>query len=351
MRLTSLLLLAVATPLAAQQAAEWKAHDMARPRPAVVTPGAPALPLAPPSDAAVLFDGSSLDGWSDKSGAPTKWVVRDDAIESVAGAGFLYSRQAFGDVQLHLEWATPVPADGQGQDRGNSGVFLMGLYEVQVLDSYGNDTYPDGQAGAVYGQYPPLVNASRPPGHWQSYDIVFRRPRFDSAGSVLAPARFTVFQNGVLIQYDVPVRGPTTWLERAPYARHPDRLPLALQDHGHPVRFRNIWVRELRESEEPGPAAGSEPPVVALPPGQLDRYVGHYRADGGLDIVVARSGSALTASIDEGAALELLPNSANLFSLRWVAGTMRFDLPSGSGAPATGVTFSLGGVNYVCRRL
>ncbi len=351
MRPTLLAALFAAAPLVAQQSAEWKSHDMSRPRPAVVTPGAASLPLAPPSDAVVLFDGSSLDGWSDRSGAATKWVIRDGAIESVAGAGFLYSRQAFGDVQLHIEWATPLPAEGQGQDRGNSGVFLMGLYEVQVLDSYRNDTYPDGQAGAVYGQHPPLVNASRPPGQWQSYDIVFRRPRFDSAGQVTAPARLTVFQNGVLIQDDVTLRGPTTWLERAPYAHHPDRLPLALQDHGHPVRYRNIWVRELREGEEPGPAPGSEPPLIALPAGELERYPGRYRSEGGLEIVVARSRDTLTASIDEGDPLELLPHSPSSFSLRWTAGTMHFDLPAAAGSPASGVTFTLGGVDYVCRRM
>lgn len=341
----------IAAPLAAQQAADWKAHDMSRPRPAVVTPGASSLPLAPPSDAVVLFDGSSLDGWSDRRGAPTKWVIRDGAIESVAGAGFIYTRRAFGDVQLHIEWETPVPATGEGQDRGNSGVFLMGLYEVQVLDSYQNDTYPDGQAGAVYGQYPPLVNVSRPPGRWQSYDMVFRRPRFDSAGAVLAPARITVFQNGVLIQDDVTIRGPATWLERTPYARHPDRLPLALQDHGHPVRYRSIWVRELREGADPGPAPGNSPPVIALVGGQLDRYPGHYRSEGGLEIVVARSGDTLTASIDEGEPLELLPNSVSDFSLRWTAGTMHFELPAQAASPAASVTFSLGGVDYLCRRI
>jgi hypothetical protein len=350
-RLAAAAVFLAAAPLAAQQAGEWKAHDMSRPRPAVVTPGVSSLPLAPPSDAVVLFDGSSLDGWSDRKGAATKWVIRDGAIESVAGAGFIYSRKAFGDVQLHIEWETPVPATGEGQDRGNSGVFLMGLYEVQVLDSYQNDTYPDGQAGAVYGQYPPLVNASRAPGQWQSYDMVFRRPRFDPAGALLAPARITVLQNGVLIQDNVTIRGPTTWLERTPYARHPDRLPLSLQDHGHPVRYRNIWVRELRETGEPGPAPGSEPPVIALPAGQFDRYLGRYRSEGGLEIVVARSGDTLAASIDEGEPLELLPNSITDFSLRWTAGTMRFELPGQPGTPASSATFSLGGVSYLCRRL
>jgi hypothetical protein len=137
---------------------------------------------------------------------------------------------------------------GQDQDRGNSGVFLMGIYEVQVLDSYGNATYPDGQAGALYGQFPPLVNAVRPPGEWQSYDIVFHGPRFDAAGSTLRPARMTVFLNGVLVQDARELLGPTTHKVRTPYAAHPDKLPLSLQDHGHPVRFRNIWIRELPPS-------------------------------------------------------------------------------------------------------
>jgi hypothetical protein len=151
----------------------------------------------------VLFDGGSLAAWRNLDGIPTGWVVRSEAMEAVPGAGYVYTRQEFGDVQLHVEWAAPAPPTDSGQGRGNSGVFLMGEYELQVLDSYRNDTYPDGQAGAAYGQYPPLVNASLPPGTWQSFDIVFRRPRFDSAGALLAPARMTAFQNGLLIQDNV----------------------------------------------------------------------------------------------------------------------------------------------------
>jgi hypothetical protein len=166
-------------------------------------------------------------------------------MEVVPGTGTLSTAQGFGDVQLHVEWMTPAPPKGTDQDRGNSGVFLMGLYEVQVLDSYGSVTYPDGQAGAVYGQYPPLVNASRAPGQWQAYDIVFHRPRFDGAGALASPATMTVFHNGVLVQDHVTLTGPTGHQVRPPYAAHPDRLPLSLQDHGHPVRYRNIWLREL----------------------------------------------------------------------------------------------------------
>ncbi len=166
-------------------------------------------------------------------------------MEVVPGSGGMETRQDFGDVQLHLEWKAPNPPAGQGQDRGNSGVFFMGRYEVQILDSYDNDTYPDGQAGAIYGQYPPLVNPVRPPGQWQSYDIVFRRPRFHPNGTLRAPARMTVVFNGVLVHDAAELVGPTSHHERLPYATHPDRLPLSLQDHGHPVRFRSIWIRNL----------------------------------------------------------------------------------------------------------
>jgi hypothetical protein len=163
----------------------------------------------------------------------------------VRGAGTIATAEAFGDVQLHVEWAAPSPPSGDGQNRGNSGVFLMGRYEVQVLDSYRNTTYPDGQAAALYGQYPPLVNASRPPGEWQTYDIVFRRPRFDANGKLLSKARVTVFHNGVLVQDAVELTGPTAHHARPAYSAHPDRLPILLQDHGDPVRYRNIWLRNL----------------------------------------------------------------------------------------------------------
>ena len=166
-------------------------------------------------------------------------------MEVTPGAGGIHTTDTFGDVQLHVEWATPSPARGTDQDRGNSGVFLMGKYEVQVLDSYENVTYADGQAGAVYGQYPPLVNVSRPPGEWQSYDIIFHRPHFAANGTLVSPGRFTVLQNGVLVQDNVALLGPTSYMRRDPYVAHPDRLPIGLQDHGHPVRFRNIWARDL----------------------------------------------------------------------------------------------------------
>ena len=225
---------------------KWAVHDESRPLPPVVDPG-PAQPPSPvPSDAVVLFDGKDLSHWTNAKGTPADWQVRDGHMEVVKGKGAIRTRQGFGDCQLHVEWATPSPAVGAGQDRGNSGVFLMDTYEVQVLDSYRSDTYADGMAGAIYGQYPPLVNAARQPGEWQAYDIVFHAPRFDGKGEAISPARMTIFLNGVLIQDNEELTGPTAHKARPPYRAHADRMPLSLQDHGHPVRFRNIWVRELK---------------------------------------------------------------------------------------------------------
>jgi hypothetical protein len=235
-----------------QSVYRWKQHDPNRPLPPVLTPGTASTQQVagkPPSDAVVLFDGSDLSHWQSKNGGPAKWKVARGYMEVVKGTGDIHSRETFGDCQLHVEWAEPVPALGESQDRGNSGVFLMGEYEIQVLDSYHNRTYADGQAAAVYGQYPPLVNACRPPGQWQTYDIIFHRPRFTSAGKLLRPARVTVLQNGVLVQDNAALTGPTAHGQRPPYQPGPDRLPLGLQDHGNPVRFRNIWVRQLGEGQ------------------------------------------------------------------------------------------------------
>jgi len=232
---------------------KWQIHDMNRPQPPIVDPGAPSaqgLAGRPPSDAIVLFDGKDLSQWRSVKGGPAPWKVENGYMETVDGSGYIRSEKAFGDCQLHVEWRAPLPARGEGQGRGNSGVYLMEKYEVQVLDSYQNKTYPDGQAGAIYGQYPPLVNACRPPGQWQTYDIVFRRPRFDKNGKVLHPARVTLFHNGVLVQDNVELTGPTAHKERPAYEAHPDKLALMLQDHSSPVRFRNIWIRELPEADQ-----------------------------------------------------------------------------------------------------
>jgi len=233
-----------------QEVFRWKQHDLNRPLPPVVEPGncsAQSQPAKPPSDATVLFDGKDLSHWQGESGGPAKWKVEDGYFEVAKGTGNIQTKDTFGSSQLHVEWAAPVPPSGSGQDRGNSGVFLMGKYEIQVLDSYNNKTYADGQAAAVYGQYPPLVNASCAPGQWQTYDIIFHRPVFGAGGKLVRPARVTVLHNGVLVQDNVTLTGPTEHNIRPPYTPGPDRLPLALQDHDHPVRYRNIWIRQLPE--------------------------------------------------------------------------------------------------------
>ena len=198
-----------------------------------------------PSDAIVLFNGKDLSRWRAQDGAAAKWNVRDGYVEVAPGSGDISTSDKFGDVQLHIEWATPSVVKGEGQERGNSGVFLMGRYEVQVLDSYDNKTYYHGQAGSVYKQHAPLVNASRKPGEWQTYDIVFHAPRFDEQGKVIDRARVTVLHNGVLIQNNVEIYGITYNDRPALYIAHPADESLRLQDHGNPVRYRNIWIRRL----------------------------------------------------------------------------------------------------------
>ncbi|MDZ7724902.1 MAG: DUF1080 domain-containing protein [candidate division KSB1 bacterium] len=227
-----------------------------------------------PSDAVILFDGGDLSAWRTAEGEPADWKVTDEYFECVPGKSLIITKQAFGDCQLHVEWASPAEPEGNGQGRGNSGVFLMGKYEIQVLDSYENTTYADGQAAALYGQKPPEVNASRPPGKWQTYDIIFRRPRFNPDGSVRKPAVVTVFHNGVLVQDHVELTGPTTYQIRTDYAPHSDRLPIFLQDHSNPVRYRNVWIRDLEKENETKPSAGH----VTVSEKDLNAYTGLYRS-------------------------------------------------------------------------
>ena len=224
---------------------EWPMHDLNRPLPPMVDSGPAGPPIAVPSDAIILFDGKNLSQWEDAKGGPAGWKVENGCMEVIPKAGSIRTKKGFGDCQLHVEWATPGEVSGEEQERGNSGVFLMDTYEVQVLDSFNNRTYADGMAAAIYGQFPPIVNASRRPGEWQTYDIIFHRPHFDAGGRVTQPARMTVFHNGVLVHDNVELLGPTTHKVRTPYKAHPDKLPLSLQDHGNPVRYRNIWLREL----------------------------------------------------------------------------------------------------------
>lgn len=234
---------------------KWRVHDADRPEPPVVTPGSAAGMTgdAAPSDAIVLFDGRSLDAWA-PTGAP--WSMTDGTFTVPARApgakeSALVSKQAFGDVQLHLEFRSPNPPRKSSQDRGNSGIWFMQRYELQILDGYRNPTYADGTTGAIYGWKPPLVNASRAPGEWQSYDIVFERPRFGADGALLRPAYVTAFLNGVLVQHRQRMLGTTAWRKVAAYEPHGDAAPIQLQDHDSPVSFRNIWVRPLKLDAEP----------------------------------------------------------------------------------------------------
>jgi hypothetical protein len=214
------------------------------PVPPHVTPGA--TPGAPPSDAVVLFDGKSADQWkSAKDGSAAPWTVKDGELIVAPKTGDIQTKTVFGDVQLHVEWWDPsLPPDKVNQDRGNSGIFLQDVYEVQVLDNYTNPTYVNGMVGSIYKQYPPLVNAAWPAEHWQTYDIIFTAPRFAANGKLLSPARLTVLLNGVLVQNDSVLKGGTTYIGAPSYTPHGD-MPIRLQDHGHLVRYRNIWLRKL----------------------------------------------------------------------------------------------------------
>lgn len=224
---------------------KWRVHDISRPKPQVVTPGATAG--APPSDAIVLFDGKDTSKWNlRKKGQHVSggWKVADGHMEIIPGSGDLETKEKFGDIQLHIEWASPAKVEHDGQDRGNSGIILMSRYEVQVLDSYNSSTYSDGQAGSVYGQFPALVNATRKPGEWQTYDIVFQAPRFDG-NKVAKPAYVTLFHNGVLVQNHQEFIGQMAHKIVRAYESHGPEAPLSLQDHNTPVRYRNIWIRKL----------------------------------------------------------------------------------------------------------
>src|SRR5262245_43432726 len=236
----------------------WHVHDGARPQPRVVTPGATfSQEAAAPSDATVLFDGKDLSKWESNQGEEPKWKVENGCMETVRGSGGIHTKEKFADFQLHLEFATPAPPHGKGQDRGNSGVLINGMYEVQILDSYTNLTYPDGQAGAIYGQTPPLVNASKPPGEWQTYDILFESPRWDGSGQLIKKAYVTVFHNGVVLHHRRELLGRTDGIGGVPHkdlatygAAHAPEVFIELQDHNHPVRYRNIWVRTMGEYDK-----------------------------------------------------------------------------------------------------
>src|SRR5438309_4241629 len=313
----------------AQPDPNWLDHDRARPLPPVVTGATPSTAQQvgkAPSDATVLFDGKDLSQWVSMDGKPTKWITRDGYMECVKGSGYVRTLENFGDCQLHIEWATPTPGEGEGQGRGNSGVFFgLDRYEVQVLDSYGNKTYSDGSAGAIYGQYPPLANVSMPPGQWQTYDIIYSAPRFDSEGKLVTPVHLTVLHNGVVIQNHVRLTGPTSWLERAPYQPHPEKQPLSLQDHGNPVRFRNIWVREVGK---PGKRE------FTLPIAVLESYTGGYD-----NIEITREESQLFAAV-AGVKFTLFAESPTKFFAKTT--DVQIEFPSGAEGKPDRLTWSVG---------
>jgi hypothetical protein len=234
---------------------KWHVHDPDRPHPKVVAPGA--SPGAAPSDAIVLFDGKDLSRWMQRGrGAESakefepKWKVGDGYFEAAPRSGNLYTREKFGTCQLHIEWASPSPAKGTSQDRGNSGVLFMSRYEIQVLDAYNNPTYSDGTPGSIYGQWPPLALPARKPGEWNVYDIIFEAPQFDG-DKLTQPAFFTVFYNGVVVHNHKESMGPMVYRQVAKYVPHAAEDSLMLQDHNHPVRYRNIWIRKLGSYDQP----------------------------------------------------------------------------------------------------
>lgn len=317
-------------------------HDMERAEAPVVTPGTNG---GPPADAIVLFDGTDLSAWRTEDGAVPTWKVQDGYFEVTAGADDIFSKEKFGDCQLHVEWASPAETGGkEGQSRGNSGIFFMEKYEIQVLDSYQNRTYADGHAGSIYAQYPPQVNATRPPGEWQTYDIVFHRPIFKKDGSLKRPARITAFLNGVLVQDNVQLTGPTGWLQQKPYEAHAPKMSLKLQDHDHPVRYRNLWVRPLtaRNHLKKIPMKTREN-KVELTAAQLDRFVGSYDHDAEKEIpfiIVRRDGNTLYATIRDKQEWPLFAQTENEFVFDNFDGTLTFE--SDAQGNVTGVNFRVG---------
>jgi hypothetical protein len=239
----SFLLFFMMLPLGAAELPPPEATEQWSPVPPLVT----TFPDRAPSDAVILFDGQNLDAWQSVPDGAPGWKVENNAFTVTPKSSNLRTKAAWGNIQLHLEFRSPANPTGAGQDRGNSGVFFMGLYELQILDSWKNETYVNGQAASLYKQHPPLVNASRPPGEWQTYDAIFIAPRFSKEDTLLSPARLTVFHNGVLVHHDAVLKGGTVFRGEPKYKSHPEKLPLELQNHGHAVSFRNIWVRELSQ--------------------------------------------------------------------------------------------------------
>ncbi len=297
-------------------------------------------------------DGSSLDAWESTEGGPAPWTVTEGAVVTVPGAGAIQTKASFGDLQLHIEWRAADEPDKTSQNRSNSGVFLLGGdYEVQILDTYENRTYADGMASAIYGQFPPLANALRPPDEWQAYDLFFRGPRFGMDGELEEPARLTVIQNGILVQNNELLTGRTTWLESMPYEPRPRTGKIQLQDHGSPVRFRNLWVRETPERAAP-PEGYGRFDAVTLDAEQYDRLVGPYDRGGGDDdlFVIEWTADGLGMSMPwRSGVLRIIPLSPTRFQLAHTAGLLNFRLDA-AGHP-TGLTFEMGGATYQATRV
>ncbi len=346
-----IILLTVGGICLAQPDPKWKINDMRRPLPAMVTPGTPSTQESPgraPSDAIVLFDGTGLDAWTN-NGQPAGWKVESGYMEVTPGGGSIETRQSFGDCQLHVEWAAPHPPKGSGQGCGNSGVYLMKTYEIQVLDSHGNETYSDGQAASLYAQYPPLVNSSLPSGQWQTYDIVFRRPRFDADGNLLTPAIVTLFHNGVLAQDHAELTGPTAWMNRPKYQAHPDQLPLLLQNHGDAVRFRNIWIRELEPYAEKERAI--QVPVekaIEMSEEALGRYAGKYELSPTSFYRVEKEDGHLVFFMGDSPLTAMYPASATEFFSK--ALDARFEFTLGPDGAPEGIAFIAGGGTHRAKR-
>lgn len=242
-RLTILLLILSVSVAAQERKGDPALTEIWEPEPVMVKAGE--SPAQAPADAIILFDGKNTNAWKAKDGGAVKWKVENGAMTVTPGTGEISTKEGFGDCQLHIEWRTPSVVKGEGQGRGNSGIFLMGKFELQVLDSYNNRTYSNGQAGSIYKQTAPMVNASKGPGEWQTYDIIFTAPRFNEKGGLVTPARITVLHNGVLIQNNTSIWGGTEYIGLPVYEKISLKEPILLQDHGDLVSYRNIWIRPL----------------------------------------------------------------------------------------------------------
>ncbi|WP_202907557.1 family 16 glycoside hydrolase [Mariniblastus fucicola] len=323
----------LSSSLDAQQPTGWKAHDKNRPQPKVVDPGEATLPASVPSDAVVIFGGEDLSNFDGPNGKEPKWVVKDGVMESVAGAGFVYTKEKFGDCQIHIEWASPTTVKGNGQGRGNSGVFLPGGFEIQVLDSFENETYADGGAASIYGQYPPLVNASRGPGQWQSYDIVYHMPRFDENQKQVSPAIITVLHNGVVVQHATEALGPTSWVHHKQMNPGLTEGVIGFQDHGNPVRFRNIWVRKL----DTAATAGTYPESREFTEEEIKKFVGKYDRN---HEVKLKDGKLWLHTLNQD--LELVAYSDDTYGAKETAGPISFDTDDDGNVSALKFRFDAG---------